>query len=287
MKYVPAFPGRAVLSLLACVVISSLSIAYADVQSGQVLVKDVQGPVTYSKGAEWLPLKQNTILSRGAVVKTGANATVDLILQYNGTVLRLVPNSTLSFNKLTKENAGEETITETSLNLLSGALVGSQRKLAAPSTFEVNIPGGVATIKGTEYYVRADGAVAVVSGSVQINYNLPGNKGSIKVTIPAGSYFDPSTGKVTSPIPNDFISNAKFHIDTVRQNAEVFKTGGATIVVKPEGVLTPTKGNNGVGNGIDPQPPGNPPINDGPGTGPGNPGNRGHGNGGGSKPHGP
>jgi hypothetical protein len=36
-----------------------------------------------------------------------------------------------------------------------------------------------------------------------------------------------------------------------------------------------TRGNNGVGNGVDPQPPGNPPINDGPGTGPGNPGNRG------------
>jgi hypothetical protein len=35
------------------------------------------------------------------------------------------------------------------------------------------------------------------------------------------------------------------------------------------------RGNNGVGNGLDPQPPGNPPINDGPGTGPGNPGNRG------------
>ncbi len=35
------------------------------------------------------------------------------------------------------------------------------------------------------------------------------------------------------------------------------------------------KGNNGVGNGIDPPPPGNPPINDDYGTGPGNPGNRG------------
>ena len=34
-------------------------------------------------------------------------------------------------------------------------------------------------------------------------------------------------------------------------------------------------GNNGVGNGLDPQPRGNPPINDGPGTGPGNPGNQG------------
>jgi hypothetical protein len=32
-------------------------------------------------------------------------------------------------------------------------------------------------------------------------------------------------------------------------------------------------GNNGVGNGEDPQPPGDPPINDGPGTGPGKPGN--------------
>jgi hypothetical protein len=37
--------------------------------------------------------------------------------------------------------------------------------------------------------------------------------------------------------------------------------------------VTPSKpGDNGVGNGVDPQPPGNPPINDGPGTGPGSPG---------------
>lgn len=44
------------------------------------------------------------------------------------------------------------------------------------------------------------------------------------------------------------------------------------------------RGNNGVGNGIDPPPPGNPPINDGPGTGPGNPGRRGgNGRGGGNQ----
>jgi len=35
------------------------------------------------------------------------------------------------------------------------------------------------------------------------------------------------------------------------------------------------KGNNGVGNGLDGQPPGNPRINDGPGTSPGHPGNKG------------
>jgi hypothetical protein len=41
-------------------------------------------------------------------------------------------------------------------------------------------------------------------------------------------------------------------------------------------VPTKPKGNNGVGNGVDPQPPGNPPVNDGPGTSPGHPGNRHH-----------
>ena len=35
-----------------------------------------------------------------------------------------------------------------------------------------------------------------------------------------------------------------------------------------------SKGNNGLGNGIDPPPPGNPPVNDGPGSSPGNPGRR-------------
>jgi hypothetical protein len=45
----------------------------------------------------------------------------------------------------------------------------------------------------------------------------------------------------------------------------------------PRGRKGGPKGNNGVGNGEDPQPPGNPPVNDGPGSGPGKPGNRGHG----------
>lgn len=35
------------------------------------------------------------------------------------------------------------------------------------------------------------------------------------------------------------------------------------------------KGNNGVGNGVDPAPPGDPKPNDLPGTGPGSPGNKG------------
>jgi hypothetical protein len=47
------------------------------------------------------------------------------------------------------------------------------------------------------------------------------------------------------------------------------------VTPEPPGPEPKLKGNNGVGNGLDPQPPGNPPINDGPGTAPGSPGNQG------------
>ena len=43
----------------------------------------------------------------------------------------------------------------------------------------------------------------------------------------------------------------------------------------PEYFTYKVKGNNGVDNSLDRQPPGDPPINDGRGTGPGDPGNRG------------
>jgi len=267
------------LSLFSLVIASSLTLANAEIQSGQVLVQAVNGGATYSKvkGSEWQALKENTILSRGAVIRTTANSTVDLVLQYNGTVLRLMPDSTLGFDKLDKEPVGEGAITETSLNLLAGSIVGSQRKLATPSTFKVNTAQGVVTIVGTEYLVRADGAVTVLSGSVSLNYNLPRNGGSVKVTVPAGFSFDPATGKVVPTTP-DFLKNIIADINTVRQNAKVFKVGGATLVVKAQGVLTPTKGHHqGDNPGEEPGDQGNHGGNDG-NHGNGNQGNQGEDN---------
>src|SRR6266566_401439 len=274
MKCVPGFTGRTNVLLVVALTAALFSTANAAPQSGQVLVQAVKGGATYSTGGSWEPLQENITLTRGSTIKTGPDATVDLILQYNGTVLRLTPNSALSFDRLTQQAAGEEVITETSLNLLSGSIIGSQRKLATPSTFEIHLPGGVARIKGTEYLVRADGAVTCLSGSVSVTYNLPHNGGSVKVDVPAGFSFNPATGQVV-PTSAAYLQNIIADVNTVRHNAQVFKAGGATVIVKPEEVVSPHKGNNGVGNGVDPQRPGNPPVNDGPGTEPGNPGNKG------------
>src|SRR6266568_4549345 len=112
MKCVPGFTGRTNVLLVVALTAALFSTANAAPQSGQVLVQAVKGGATYSTGGSWEPLQENITLTRGATIKTGPDATVDLILQYNGTVLRLTPNSVLSFDKLTKESAGEEVFTE-------------------------------------------------------------------------------------------------------------------------------------------------------------------------------
>jgi hypothetical protein len=246
--------------------------------AARITIKAISGEVNgCSDGVTFYPIHAGDFIGAGTVINTGTNSTADLILPDSGTVLRMLPESSMNFSRLNKEPAGEQIVTETSLKVLKGSVIGSQRKLAVPSRFYIATEQSVATIVGTEYVVSASGAVTVLDGEVSINYNLPGNKGSVKVSIPQGYSFNPATGTVVPTSPQ-FLQNIIADVNTVKENAQTFKAGGATIVVKPEAFVTPTKpdhGNNGVGNGVDPQPPGNPPVNDGPGTSPGNPGNKG------------
>jgi FecR protein len=249
--------------------------AKAEPPQARIDVKAVHGAASVSRnGADYLPLHAGDFVGPGSIVKTADNSTVDLFLPDSGTVLRMRPDSLLQFARLDKTPAGELSVSDTSLKLLKGSVIGSQRKLVAPSHFDIMTRRDTATIVGTEYVVNADGAVSVLDGTVRLNYNLPGHQGSVKVSVPAGYTFDPASGTVV-PTSSSYLQNLIADVNTVKHNAQVFKAGGATIVVQPEQVVSPVRANNGVGNGQDPQPPGNPPINDGSGTSPGNPGNKG------------
>jgi len=246
-------------------------------QNALVLVKAVTGRVEYSvAGGPWQQATTNSVLVQGASIRTQNESTADLFLPYSGTVLRLIPNSIVKVDSLERSLAYMENLTQTRLVLVQGSLVGSQRKLPRTSSFAIVTDKGEAIIRGTEYVVRADGAVSVLSGAVSVRYNRPGSGGSVLVVVQPGQSFNPATGTVVPTTPA-FLQDTIAHINTVQQNAETFRVDGATVVIKPEDFISPTtpNGNNGVGNGVDGQPPGNPPVNDGPGTGPGNPGNQG------------
>ena len=214
------------------ILLFSLAFASAGTKEPPVLVKDVTGLATYSTdGVTWHELKRDTVLEHESVIKTGASGTVDFILQYSSTVLRLTPDSEVQLTQLDRLPAGEVVVTDTTLKLVSGSILGSQRKLANPSRFKIVTADGVARIIGTEYLVRADGAVTVLSGEVTLNYNLPKGGGSVKATVGAGQSFDPASGKVVTTTPA-YLKNIIADVDTMRNNAESYKAGKATVVVK-------------------------------------------------------
>ena len=89
----------------------------------------------------------------------------------------------------------------------------------------------MANIVGTEYLVRADGAVTCVSGEVSVTYSS-GKGGSVSVEVAAGYSFNPATGKVVKTTPaylRDIIADVK----ACRDCARTFKIGRATLVVTP------------------------------------------------------
>lgn len=239
-------------------------------------MKAVNGTVTFvADGAPVRPLAANARLSPGESIVTGAGSTADLTFEDSGTALRLTPGTKLDIARLDKESIGGTTVTETELKLVSGAVVGSQRKLLAPSTFNIHAAAGTATIRGTEYLMRADGAVTVLSGVVSMNYESADGAGPVKVTVPAGGSLNPATRRVAMTGRDEFPELA-VHVADVARNAGSLHAGVAVVGARPDDTsMSPTHGNNGVGNGVDPAPPGNPPVNDGSGTGPGNPGNKG------------
>ena len=70
------------------------------------------------------------------------------------------------------------------------------------------------------------------------------------------------------------VSHAATASDALAVDQAVFRSKTALQAVS-SGTPVGPKGNNGLGNGIDPASPGNPPVNDGGGTSPGNSGNQG------------
>lgn len=206
----------------------------------RVCIKAVNGHAMFStNGVAFAPLQPGDYeVGAGLAIKTDPVSTVDFILLDSGTALRMMPDTSLEFNRLNKVPAGEQVVSDTSLKLLKGSIIGVQRKLAVPSRFVVVMPDGVARIVGTEYVINASGAVSVLSGEVTVNYNLPHNGGSIKVTIPQGFTFNPATGTVVPTTPA-FLQHIIDDINTVEENAQTFRVSGATIVVKPEEFESP------------------------------------------------
>ena len=211
-----------------------------------------QGEVTYSMGdGKFYPLVPGKYLPPGSTIHTGDNGTVDVILgkslqlpqakwapdhisqaadapvrglvsykpSAEQNMVRLVPNTTMSIDRLTTTDTGADTVSDTELDLKEGKMFASVKKLSGASQYLVKIPNGVAGVRGTWFSLGADGGVAVYesqNGGLLLAVTIHGVPVTIQVsqgqmyvpgfTSPAGSGGGGGTGSgtpVTVPIPAD------------------------------------------------------------------------------------
>ena len=135
--------------------------AQASAREGHALVQTVSGEAKMTvDGKKWVPLQVGALLKTGTTVKTSAEGRTDLFLGLNGSMLRLVGGTELTFNRLNIEESPIEPIAQTEMILKSGRAIGNVRKLPMGSSYVINTPKGVAKVKGTVYDINAEGELS-------------------------------------------------------------------------------------------------------------------------------
>lgn len=206
MKLTKRFTNGFAALLVTCVALSFVTAAGAqNEQEGKAIVRALLGTPEYSKaGAAFVPLKVNTILHAGDVVKTKEGDHVDLFLGKNNGVVQVTPNSTLLLDKLSFKDTGAEIVSDTQLDVRAGTIHGKVNKMANASKYEIKTPRGVAGIRGTKYSVSASGQVTVAEGTVIVVYVI-GGVAQPPITVHAGETVMP--GGTPKPAPKDLIND--------------------------------------------------------------------------------
>lgn len=165
------------VAVLGIALATMLAVNTGNAQStkqGKAQVRAIHGSARYSTGGgTWLELTPGTVLYSGSIIATTAGSHVDLYLGVNGPVVRVEEDSQVGLDKLTYTDTGADAVVETQLNLTKGTLVGSVRKLAAASRYEIKTPAGVAGIRGTDYWITSSLMLGIIKGLGHVAYILP------------------------------------------------------------------------------------------------------------------
>jgi len=155
---------------LAALVLAGTAQAETIHNKGTIRAIRGSAQISNNRGQSWSNAKVGQSLAANSQVKTAADSTVDVFLGDNGPVVRVTPDTTMGIDKLDLDSTGIEKVIETQLDLRNGRILGSVKKMAAASKYEVKTPVGVAGIRGTEYSINSRGQVSIVTGSAMVVY---------------------------------------------------------------------------------------------------------------------
>jgi FecR protein len=251
---------------IAVAMVSSLT-AQTAIQSAAKVLR-IRGSARYKTATSgWQPLHVGDLIKPGTVVQTSKEAdgqgyvdvslsgeTVALVngpnmadlapaaynvayppslLGYRPSagqdVIRIKDNSALSFDALSSTETGAGVVTDTELDLKTGRIFVSVKKMTAGSKYIVKMPQGVAGIRGTTAEFFAEGVIKLNSGALTAAY-MDNNNQATTTDMTSGQGLDMRTGSVTPLTPGE-----SQEIDaTTRDMAFVYHTGFVTGVISPD-----------------------------------------------------
>ncbi|WP_223670220.1 FecR domain-containing protein [Kangiella shandongensis] len=129
---------------------------YLKFAPAEVEVKTINGTAHYIRRGVKKPLALNVKLVLDDILLTAPDSSVALLFA-DGSELLLGENSELIFDVQTKW--GETGMVDSRMRLMKGSAEGRVKTLIGPGAhFEVQTPSAVATVRGTAFRVRLDGA---------------------------------------------------------------------------------------------------------------------------------
>ncbi len=207
--------------LLVCGLLQATVSALFAVEAAARVTR-VKGTGRFSlDGQNWQPLQSGDLVRSGTILRSGSGpgSAIDLVLYdtsvgvpqpvgyrpfiptsmntYVGpagvarNVVALADNTTLKLDRLSLEQTGVETVTDTEMTLSEGKIFGAVQNMPAASKYEVKLPKGAVAIRDAQYAISADGTVSETRGSVQVSY--PDATGAVHTeTVAAGQTFNPA-----------------------------------------------------------------------------------------------
>jgi hypothetical protein len=228
--------GRVVRNgILTCIFssVAMLSIAIAPGADMSAKIIHVKGSARYSTGNNvWQPATVGTYLPAGSVIQTSTdNSFVDVALTVTSVgvspnpvafkpfipssqattytpmaadnVLRIWENTALGIDKMTMEDTGNGSVTETLLDLKQGRVSGVAKKISAASKYEIKLPNGVASVRGTVFELQAVGVVKVFNGSVMMAWVPQPGANVVTQLVVSGQKYDARTGEIKPLAPDE------------------------------------------------------------------------------------
>ena len=257
MKQTRSLINNLIAGAVAFAMLSTL--AAQTVKEGTATVVRIKGPARYTTGNNvWQPLKVGLVLKPGTIVQTstqrgsfvdivlgGGSASVAQPAAFKSTipssmsssvayqpsaeqnVVRIWENSALGIDKLTTQQTGAEQVSDTQLDLKTGHISGSVKKMSAASKYEVKLPNGVAGIRGTLYDIFAEGVVKVRVGSVVLAWVDPKTGNVVTQVVSGGQGYDARTGQLTPLSPSDMSS-----LDTLSTAIRITGTAPTEVIAR-------------------------------------------------------